>query len=284
MIRSAVLVLLFALPAFAQEADGGTVVSEDAPRKPVVESEQKPAAELPKTDTTLDRYRTPMEALTERMIGSASKSVRYDWRNAQVGFGVVGSELLERNNFGSAGLGGFVRKPFSGLMGELAVTRVWTWGTDSSQKLALTPYRQYGRPSRFELDVNLSYPLAEGVVTSMPSFFPAAQLVFSVTGGFRYLYYPGELSGAKFADVAKALLNPRLTDREYNNLESAREPGMAIDSGRYGIMGGLTLDVYFQPGFFITPRALIHVPVLAPATGTHLGLWYELSLGIGWMI
>ena len=39
--------------------------------------------------------------MMERMIGVASRAVRVDWRRKRVGFGVVGSRLLELNNFSS---------------------------------------------------------------------------------------------------------------------------------------------------------------------------------------
>jgi hypothetical protein len=235
-------------------------------------------------DTTLDGFRTPIDALNERMIGAASKSVRFDWRKSTVGFGLIGSELLERNNFGSTRLGLMARTPFSGLMAEVAITRAFTWGTDSTDKLALTPYRQHGRPSRFELDINIGYPIAEGVVTAFPSWFPATELVLSANAGFRYLFYPGAMGGMNFQDTALAVLAPRLTEHELGKLESARPGGMQIDSARYGLLAGLTIDLYFGSGGFISPRAMMALPLLNGATGTGLGWWWELSLGLGWTL
>lgn len=269
MIRSLVVAaVLLSLPARAEE---------EAPAPEAATQEEQP-------DTSIDRWRTPVEALTERMIGTASKPVRFDWRNSTIGFGVVGSELLERNNFGSARLGGFVRKAFGSFMGEVAITRAFTWDTDSSRKLALTPYRQSGRPSRLELDVNVAYPVAEGVMTVMPGFMPPAELVFSVNGGLRYLFYPGSQGRARFADVAKALVAPQLTDWELRKMEDMRLGGMQIDRARYGLMGGVSLDVFFQPGAFVSPRGMVAIPLLGPATGSSLGLWWELSLAMGWML
>ena len=82
------------------------------------------ADEDPPADATLDRYRTPIEVLNERMIGTASKSVRFDWRKSAIGFGLIGSELLERNNFGSTRLGVLARRPFGNFMGEVGVSRL----------------------------------------------------------------------------------------------------------------------------------------------------------------
>ncbi len=234
-------------------------------------------------DNSLERWRTPLDALAERMIGTASRAVRFDWRQSSFGVGLVGSDLLELNNFTSfrAGLAG--RTPLGGLMGELALTRVFTDGSASTEKLALTPYRQSGRPSRFELDFNLALPLFEGVSTPRPGFFPATELVFSLNAGFRYLYYWGQMSGMKWQDVAGALMSPRLTDKELQNIEGDRLPGMQIDGARYNLLGGLSFDVYFQSGLYLEPRVLVAIPVFSGFATTGLGWWWELNLGLGWM-
>lgn len=236
------------------------------------------------SDASVDRYRTPVEVLTERMVGTASRAVRYDWRRSTVGFGVIGSELLERNNFGSTRLGLMARRPFGDFVGELAITRAFTWGTDSTQKLARTPYRQHGRPSRFELDVNVGYPIAEGVATAWPGFFPPTELVFSANAGFRYLFYPGAQGGMSFTDVITSSISPKLTAHELQRMEADRPGGMQIDTARYSVLTGLSLDVFFQTGGFISPRVMVAVPLLTPVNGTGLGWWWELSLALGWTL
>jgi hypothetical protein len=245
-------------------------------------SETRPdtRTETQKDETTLERYRTPIDAMMERMIGMASRAVRLDWRRKRVGFGVLGGRLLELNNFGSARLGGLVRKPFGGFMGELAINRVFTWGSESTKKLALTPYRQLGRPSRFELDLNVAYPLAEGVATARAGFFPATELVFSANAGLRYLYYHGALSGVGFRRTATGLLRPQLTRRELDKLEDRRLPGMQVDGARYNLLAGFSLDVYFHGGGFLAPRVMATLPV----TGSSLDWWWDVSLALGWLL
>ena len=279
MIRS--LLVLFVLLSSPR----AVLAAEEQAPKPSPESTPETSPAGPeKADDTLEGFRTPLDALTERMIGTASKSVRFDWRKSTIGFGLIGSELLERNNFGSTRLGLMARKPFGSFVGEVAITRAFTWGTDSTEKLALTPYRQHGRPSRVELDINVGYPLAEGVVTALPGFFPATELVFSANAGLRYLFYPGAMGGMKFQDVATSLLAPRLSDHELGQLESSRPGGMQIDPARYGLLAGLSVDVYFGSGGFLSPRAMMAVPLLSPVTGTGLGFWWELSLAVGWTL
>ncbi|MGI5861529.1 MAG: hypothetical protein ACOX6T_05665, partial [Myxococcales bacterium] len=240
-------------------------------------------AEPKQLDNTIARHRAPFEVLTERMIGEASRAVRFDWRRKTVGIGAIGSQLLELNNFWSARVGGFARVPFSSLVTEVAVTWVFTRGSESTERLALTPYRQVGRPSRLELDVNVGFPVAEGVATAWPSFLPPLELVFSLDVGFRYIYYPGALSGAGFREVAGAIFSPQLNDRELENLEEDRLPAMEVDGGRYNLLAGGSLDLYFQSGFFLSPRVMVALPIMSQFTGSGLGWWWELSLGLGWM-
>ncbi len=290
MIRelTAAALATLAVTARAEPEVVQAVPTEVTPAEAAAAGLPPEAAAPPRADepeVALDEYRTPIEVLTERMIGSASRSVRFDWRKTTIGFGVLGSDVIELNNFGSAGFGGFARIPISGMKGELAVTRVWTWGSRSTEKLALTPYRQNGRPSRFEISANLAFPLAEGVVTAWPGFFPAAELCFSATAGFRYAYYPGAFAGAGVSDVARAILAPGLSDDEHRNLEyGERLPGMEIDNARYGFLVGFTTDIYFQSGIFFFPRVLFAVPLLSGAVQSRLGTWWELSFGLGWAI
>lgn len=272
MIRSLALSLaLLAVGALAQ-----------APTEPVV-GPQAPPGQTPDS-TTVERVRTPFEALSERLLGTASRAVRFDWRQKTAAFGLVVSGLFELNNFATARVGGFVRIPYGDFIVELAATRAIVWGSDSTSKLAQTPYRQFGRPNRFELDFNLDYVLAEGVVTPRPSFIPPAQLVFSVTAGFRYLIYTETWRDLIPGDVALAIISPRLGDAEVNNLEAGRLPAMQLDRGRYNLLLGFNLDLYFQPGLYISPRVLLALPVFAGPTGSGLGAWWELSARIGWML
>lgn len=235
--------------------------------------------------TALELQRTPFEALTERALGTASRAVRFDWRRTTVGFGVTSAALLELNNFASGRVGGFVRTPLgSNFMLELAFTRVFTWGSTSSELLGLTPYRQYARPSRVELDLNASYALFEGVATARPGFIPAAQFVFSVSAGLRYLFYPGSLNNMSAGEVAGAIFAPGLGDTEVTNMNSQMLPGMQLDRSRYQVLAGFQLDVYFQPGLFVTPRVMLGIPLISAPTGRGIGWWWEMSLLAGWQL
>lgn len=294
MIREATLGLCLGLSGFVASA---RAQAEPAPEEVYAApaeaptAAQEPAAEeakaeeatpIPSDVNPVEASRTPTNLLIERLIGATSRPVRFDWRKTTLGVGAFTSQLSELNNFRSFRAGGVVRMPIGGVLGELGISRVFTWDTDSSEKLAFTPYRQWGRPSRFELDVNASFPLAEGVVTAWPAFFPATELVFSATAGVRYLLYPGAFSDPGFTDVARAIASPRMSGKELNHLDDDRLAAMRVDEARFSLLGGLSLDVYFHNGVFFTPRALIALPWVSAITGTQLGRWWELTLGMGW--
>jgi hypothetical protein len=232
-------------------------------------------------DTSIQQHRTPLEALTERAIGRTSRRVRYDWRRGMMQVGMLGSLPAELNNFDALRAGGFVRLPGDTFLWELGLSYVWVRGSESSEQLALTPYRQSGRPSRMELSFAMAYPLAEGVVTVAPAFMPSVELVFNALAEVRYLIYPHGYAGLGFKDVLSSLIAPGFSDDELANLDDNRLPGMQVDPGRYGTLLGLGNDVYFQSGFFFGFKALVAVPLLVLMNDSELGFGFELNITAG---
>jgi hypothetical protein len=223
----------------------------------------------------------PLAELAERTIGTASQPVEFNWRRTTAQGAVTGSQLFELNNVTSLRVGGLARFPTGGMIVEVGASYVRTWDTPASQLLALTPYRQPGRPDRMDIDVNVAVPLAEGVVTAAPRFIPSLQLVLNGYVGFRYALYPDGFAGMKAGDVLLAVLSPSLTQAEIDTLDDRRLDAMQVDSGRYGLMIGLGNDLYFKQGFFVSPRFLVAIPVLAPISQTNLLLNGEVTLAIG---
>jgi hypothetical protein len=238
-------------------------------------------ASPPADDTALAPYRTPFSEIAARTIGTASQPVQFNWRHTTVQASVTGDQLFELNNFNSLRAGLMARFPTGGILAELGVSYVRTWDTPSSELLALTPYRQPGRPDRMDIDFNVALPLAEGVVTLAPRFLPSLELVFNAYAGIRYSLYPDGFAGMKAGKIFTAVLSPALTQPEIDNLDDRRLDAMIVDSGRYGLMIGLGNDVYFKQGIFLSPRVMVAVPLLAPVSGTQLLLWGDASLAIG---
>ncbi len=243
----------------------------------------------------MDFTREPVDRLTEHYLGSTSRPVRFDWRDSWVTFGLTGSELIERNNFGSFKVGLLARRAFLGFMIEGALSYVYVIGTSSSELLGLTPYRQPSRPSRVEIDVNASYPLFEGVVTPLFDFIPPSEMVISATVAGRYLFYPEILIGERrwqststwtntstWMDVAQSLGTAQMLEADQTLLEENALGGMAVDPALVHTLAGLTLDAYYQPGLFFGARALVGIPALQLVSGTQLGFWWEMTLRAGW--
>lgn len=229
----------------------------------------------------LSPYRAPFGVLVESSIGSTSRPVEFDWRRTTAMVAATGDFLFELNNFNSGRAGALARIPSSGLIYEIGVSHVWVGDTRSSELLALTPYRQPGRPDRWELDFDVGVPLAEGVVTARPRIVPSVEMVLNGYLGLRYSFYPRSFEGMKAREVTGALLSPILTDAEIANLEERRLDGMQVDPGRYTVMMGLGNDLYFKQGLLVSPRLMFAVPVLAPVSETELLFWADLSLVIG---
>lgn len=232
-------------------------------------------------DDPLSRHRTPFAELAERTIGTASQPVEFNWRRTTVHAAATGGQLYELNNFNSLRVGAMARFPSGGMIAELGLGYVRTWDTPSSDMLALTPYRQPGRPDRMEIDINVGIPLAEGVVTVAPRIFPSLELVLNGYVGFRYLLYPDAFAGMKAGTVFSSIFAPSLTPDEIANLDDRRLDAMQVDPGRYGLMIGIGNDLYFKQGIFLSPRAMFSLPILAPVTKTELLLCGEFSLAIG---
>lgn len=260
----------------------GAVRAEEAPQEPAGdESGHEDADDGGSEDDPLAPFRTPFPELTERVIGKASRPVEYDWRRSRAQVGVAAHQLAELNNFDSQRLGAVGRFPTSGLLLEVGLGYVFVRDTPSSEDLALTPFRQPGRPSRVELDVLVSFPVAEGVVTTAPRWMPALQLVFLASVGLRYSAYPGGMETMKLGERARAVLAPGLTEQETANLDGRRPDAMQIDPARYSPMVAIGNDIYLPQGVFFAPRASLSVPLLAGAVESELRWWGDIALSAG---
>lgn len=233
-------------------------------------------------DDPLAAHRVPLDELVERTIGTASKPVEFNWRKSKFMVAATGDQLYELNNFNTLRGGAVVRLPTSGAIVEIGASYAHTWDTPSSELLALTPYRQPGRPDRAEIDLAVGVPVAEGVVTAAPKIVPSVQMVLNVYGEFRYVLYPDAFAGMKVGKVFTSILSPSLTRKEVANLDDRRLDAMQVDTGRYGLMLGLGNDLYFKPGFFVSPRMMFAIPILAPISGTNLLFWGDVELAVGW--
>jgi hypothetical protein len=236
----------------------------------------------PADDDVVARARTPVQALTEHFVGSTARAVRFDWRRSPVMVGVSVGEVVEKNNFSAQRYGLLGRKAFSDLILEVGVQLYVSDDTASSAQLALTPFRQAGRPGHLEIDLNVGYAVAEGVVTPLAAFMPPAEVALVALGGVRYLGYWQTFPDRPIQDIGLSLASPQLSTIELERLDRDAPEAMAIDPARLHTLVGLAVDTYLQPGLLVSPRAMLAAPVLVPVTNTSLGFFWELSLVVGW--
>lgn len=280
MTRSLLVLLLgLAAPALAQDTATDPPTTDPPATEPVVDPDQDAPV-----DDALAKHRLRFDVLADRTIGTATRPVEYNWRRAKIQFGVTGSHLFELNTFNSLRTGLLVRLPSRRLITEFGVNYVRTWNSSASEIIALTPYRQAGRPSRMAIDFNVGLPVAEGVVTTLPRWFPTVQMVFAAYAGIRYALYPSGFAGLNARQVGGAIFSPSLSQDEIDNLDDARLAAMAVDAGRYNVMLGIGNDLYFKQGVFISPRVMVAIPVLAPASNTELLFWTDVTLAIGFSL
>jgi hypothetical protein len=233
-------------------------------------------------DDVLSPYRATFDDLSNQAIGTVSQPVAFSWRRTRLHVAGTAAYPLEFNTFANLRGGVLLRRPVGGMLLELGVSRAVSWDTKASRQLALTPYRQAGRPSRMELDIGVAVPIAEGVVTTQVRALPALQLTFNLYSSVRYLWYPGAQQGMTAGQAAGALFSPTLSSREIDNLDDNRLSSMQVDPGRYGLMLGFGNDLYFAQGLFVSPRIQMAIPVLAPVSKTSLPVWVDLSMHAGW--
>ncbi len=250
----------------------------------IVASEAGVTDEIAPPDQSLKRYRRGFEALAEANIGQTSRRIRFDWRRTSAHYGVVGAFPLELNNFSSRSASFLIRWPNETSILELGLGHQWVNGSPSTRRLSLTPYRQAGKPERFEVDLGFVYPLAEGIVTAWPSWMPATELVLNARMHFRYLVYPAAFRGLSFRDSLVSLVSSTLSDREISNLEEERLPAMDIDPARYTVLFGLGDDLYFNSGFFVGHRVLMNVPLVNIINASKLGFWFEFAFTMGFAL
>jgi len=233
------------------------------------------------TDDPLSRFRSPFPVLAERTIGTTSRAVEFNWRRTRTQLGGQLAHPFELNSFDTYRMGALARFPREGRILEVGMSYNYVWDTPSTEMLALTPYRQPGRPNRWSFEGNFGLPLAEGVVTAAPRWFPALELVLMGYVGLRYDWYPLSMRGMKFGERLAATFNPGLTDSELTTLEARRHPGMQLDPARYTPMVGIGNDIYLAQGVFISPRVMLSVPLLVAANSSDLWWWGEAGVVAG---
>ncbi|MFZ9521302.1 MAG: hypothetical protein ACO3A4_12575 [Silvanigrellaceae bacterium] len=220
----------------------------------------------------------PFPQLIERTVGTAGKSVRFDWRRKSQLFFLDYGQPVEYNNFETERFGASLFLPSSNWSFGFGLAKTFVSSTPSSRAISLMPYQQLGRPERWEILAGAFFPVAEGVTTLRLPILPAAQMVFSLAADFRYLIYPTLYSGSDLPGGLKSLLKIRLNSDELARLGDIALPGMRIDSGKVNVLTGVTLHLYTAGGFIVNSKAMIALGLLGSEMPRHA----DFSFGIGY--
>ena len=107
---------------------------------------------------------SPSGTLVEEVLAQTpSDPHRYDWRNDSLTLEAGYGNVAEYNSFRSEAYHvGFFTPTGGGWIFRGAARRVLTYNTDSSSKMALTPYSQSAQPSRYEFVLGMGYALLDG--------------------------------------------------------------------------------------------------------------------------
>lgn len=230
--------------------------------------------------------------LVARTVGTTARPLIYDWRSQSCLLSIEAGPVIDLNTFESYHTGISCTIPRENTWISLGISRVWTLETDNSKILDRTPYRQVGRPSRYEIRSTFGLPVAEGIVTVMPSWLPAWDMVFSLQTSLHYLIYPESFSGLKgnFLDkVSKVFLSRSLSADEASAVQQSAPQSLLVDPSRLNILFGSSLHVFVQGGWFNRVQVEVGTPLLRAAPdsdgnqpASDISYWWEWSFGVGY--
>lgn len=223
-----------------------------------------------------------LDDIVKSQVGSVARASVYRWRQKSVLISLTAGQLVEMNAFESTKYAIVMRFPGETVTMQLGLARILVANTDATRELAATPYRQAGRPSRFEADFGLETPLSEGVANQLFEFYPLGQMVVSAQARLRYLVYP-EVAKSKGGarEVMQSWFATALSDDDVEALSRNTPKAMAIDRGRLNLLGGLRFEHFASSGLAFHADLLLAAPISDSNNAKGLGAWWEMTGGVG---
>lgn len=224
---------------------------------------------------------TPLDDILKSQVGSVARASVYLWRQKTLLLSFDAGQLVEMNAFESKKFALMARFPGESMTFQLGLSRIFVAGTDATDALELTPYRQAGRPSRYELDSGIDLTISEGVANQLFDFYPLGQMVLSFQARLRYLIYPTTSKKGAFKDKMRSLFAVELSDEDFDDLSRTAPAGMAVERGRLNALVGLRFDHYAVSGFSLNANLLLALP-LRVSDNDELKSWWEMAVGVGY--
>ncbi len=236
-----------------------------------------PTAKSSEKASILDQ-KVPLETLLERSIAYAKRPSIVEWRKKAIILNLEMGQFIEYNNFDSSSWGLNLRFPFESFLVKSAVLKVVTDATEASQQVAKTPFQQAGRPSRWEWQNGIEFPVLEGIGNQLFSFIPTSQCVLSAVAQLNLNIYPKIASSPM--DMLKGLYQTRLSTDQIKSLQEDAPASMRILRSRHNLGVGLQWDNYYKSGMSWNTRFMYERPVIS--LDDKMTAWYSVMFGAGY--
>lgn len=222
-----------------------------------------------------------LEHLARRAIAIGSKPSIFHWRESPLLVEIEYGQKIEFNNYDSAAYGVKFRIPLDNSNFVLGLKKITVSPTPASEGIARTPYTQPGRPTHYELQPGFDIALVEGIGNQYFSIIPPMQIVVRGQLCLNYLIYPNAHKGIGTGKLMKLLLDPKLQEKEKENLRKDIPAGMELDDSRFDILFGFGIDAFTKSGLFINFDALYGFP---SNNKSKMEAIWDLSLGVGYAL
>lgn len=135
---------------------------------------------------------SPSGTLVEEVMShNPSDPHRYDWRKDSLTVELGYGNVVEYNSFRSESYQFGMFTPLGGgWIFRGTARRIATYGTSSSDKMALTPYSQVAQPSRYEFELGAGFALLDGrSQTALSPRLTDINHALYLIGGLQYNHY-----------------------------------------------------------------------------------------------
>lgn len=208
-----------------------------------------------------------IDDLAKQVLGKVTQPMHVNWRKHDLELGVHWGSYFEFNNFRSDVRGLLLRIPTDSMVFRLGLDQVKVMATESSRDMARTRFRQWGRPSRYELKPGVVLPLVDAMSFPQQKWLPELQISLSALFSLHFAYYPDApgIGEMKAADL--------------NKLTGITPGGMEISPERNWATWGFETAVYNRSGLWIYIDTVTCQLIMA---SSNMPVSYQFALGVGY--
>ncbi len=220
---------------------------------------ESPSPRIPSKDA--------IDELAKQVLGKVTQPTHVNWHNHSLELAMHWGSYFEYNNFRTDVRGLLLRLPSDSVVFRLGIDQLKVMATESSRNLAQTRYRQWGRPSRYELKPGAALPLIDAMGFPQQSWMPGLQISLSALFSLHLAYYP-EAPG--FGEM-------KAQDR--NKLTRITPDGMEIAPERMWTTWGFETAIYSRSGIWLYIDTVTSQLLLS---SKNIPVSYEFALGVGY--